>query len=429
MADRFPILSIGCIGLAVLLLTACQLSMSEGRIVQADVPRVESPDATDAQVAQLVAGNQAFAFDLYHRALAAGEDGNLIYSPYSISLTFSMLYAGAQGETEAEMAQVFYFLPQEAQHRAFNVVDQRLQSLGEARQSEAGGASFELNLANAVWGQRGYPFREPYLDILAAQYGTGLRVVDFQGAPEKAREAINAWVAKETEERIKEIAPPGSVSADTRLVLANAIYFEAGWDYPFQESATADGPFTLLDGSQVTVPLMHQETRLTYVDGEGYQAVQLPYAGQVADMWVILPAEGRFDDVQARLGVDLIEAMQRDAGARRVILTLPRFGFETSLELHNLFKEMGMAHVFCPALDFEGMVEGGGLCVDYALHRATITVDEEGTEAAAATMIAVPVERVEDVEMAVDRPFLFGIVTRETGIVLFFGRVLNPVFA
>jgi serpin B len=424
MKDRSIVSTLVCLAIAALLSTACRPARGD-QLMQADVPRVESPDVSDAQVAQLVAGNQAFAFDLYH-ALAAGEEGNLIYSPYSISLAFSMLYAGARGEAEAEMARVFHFMPQETQHPALNVVDQRLQSLEKARQSEAGGASFQLNLANAVWGQRGYPFGEPYLETLAAQYGAGLRAVDFQGAPEKAREAINAWVAKETGERIKEIASPGSVSANTRLILANAIYFKAGWDYPFQESATADGAFTLLDGNQVIVPLMHQETRLAYVEGEGYQAVQLPYSGQVVDMWVILPAEGRFEEVQGQLGVDWIEAVRRDAGARRVILTLPRFGFETSLELHDLFREMGMAHVFCPALDFEGMAEGGDLCVDTALHRATITVDEEGTEAAAATMVEVPVEKVQDVEMAVDRPFIFAIVTRERGAILFVGRVLNP---
>jgi serpin B len=422
--------------LAALFSTACRPAPG-GQLVQADVPRLESPVVSDAQAAQLIAGNQAFAFELY-RALAAGEEGNLIVSPYSISLAFSMLYGGARGEAEAELARVFHFLPQEAQHPAFNVVDQRLQGLGQARQSEAGGASFELNLANAVWGQRGYPFKEPYLDTLAAQYGAGLRVVDFSRAPETAREAINAWVTQETGKRIKEIAPPGSVSANTRLVLANAIYFKAGWDYPFQESATADGPFTLLDGSQVTVPLMHQEERLDYADGrtvssdllgppgEGYQVVWLPYGGGTVDMWIILPAEGRFEEVQERLSADWIESLRRDAEARRVILTVPRFGFETSLELHNLFKEMGLMHTFCPAQDFEGMAEGGGLCVDYALHRATIAVDEQGTEAAAATMVAVPVEQVQDVEMTVDRPFLFAIVARETGAVLFMGRVLNP---
>jgi serpin B len=392
--------------------------------VEADLPRLALPDVSDAQLAQLVAGQQAFAFDLY-RALAAREEGNLIYSPYSISLAFSILYAGARGAAEAEMAQVLRFLPPDAQHPALNAVDQRLQSLGKA-QGSGDQVPFQLNLANAVWVQQGYAFREPYLDTLAAQYGAGLRVVDFQGAPEVAREAINAWVAQETQERIDEIAPLGSVSANTRLVLANAIYFKAGWDYPFQESATADGPFTLLDGSQITVPLMHQEIRLEYAEQGDYQAVQLPYAGQAVDMWVILPAEGRFEDVQGRLGADWIEAVRRDAGARQVILALPRFGVEATLCLHDLFKEMGMAHVFCPALDFEGIAEEGGLCVDTALHRATITVDEKGTEAAAATMAAVLLEQVQDFEMTIDRPFVFAIVARERGEILFLGRVLHP---
>jgi len=411
--------------LAVLPAVACQPAAPMVQLVQADLPRVESPDVSEAQIAQLVAGNQAFAFDLY-RALAAAEDGNLIYSPYSISLAFSMLYAGARGEAEAEMARVFHFVAQETQHPAFNALDQRVQGLGKGRQTEAGGASLELNLANAVWGQQGYPFRESFLEILAAQYGAGLRSVDFQGAPEKAREAINAWAAQETQDRIQEMAPPGSVSASTRLILANAIYFKAGWDYPFKEPATADGTFTLLDGSQAIVPLMHQETRLAYVEGEGYQAVQLPYSGQVVDMWVILPAEGRFEEIQGQLDFSLIEAVRRDAEARRVILTLPRFGFETSLKLHDLFREMGVAHVFCPALDSEGIAEGGGLCVDIALHRATITVDERGTEAAAATIVEIPVAWVEDVEMAVNRPFIWAIVARESGAILFLGRVLDP---
>jgi serpin B len=411
--------------LFVLLLVACGGTAPQGQVVQADVPRIESPDVSDAQVAQLVAGNQAFAFDLYH-AVAAGEGGNLIYSPYSISLAFSMVYVGARGEVEAEMAQVLHLMSQETQHPALNAVDQRLRSLGEARQSEQEGAPFQLNLANAVWGQQGYAFQEPFLETLAAQYGAGLRAVDFQEAAEKAREAINAWVTEETRGRINEIAPPGSVSPVTRLVLANAIYFKAGWAYRFQESDTADGPFTLLDGRRVTVPLMHQKMRLEYMAGEGYQAVQLPYVGRAVDMWVILPAEGRFEEVQERLGVDLLEEVRQEAGAWQVILTLPRFGFGTDLQLHELLPGMGMPDAFCPAMDFDGMVEGGGLCIGCALHRATITVDEEGTEAAAATIAEVLVSEVQDVEMAVDRPFLFAIIERETGVLLFLGRVLNP---
>ncbi len=408
-----------------LLLVSCRPAAPKVQLLQAESPRVESPDVTEAQVAQIVAGNNAFALDLY-RLITARESDNLIYSPYSLSLAFSMLYAGAQGETEAQMARALHFLPQETQHPALNAVDQRLESLGKARPEEEEGVPFRLSLANAVWGQRGYAFKQPFLETLATQYGAGLRLVDFQASPETARQAINAWVAKETEKRIEELAPPGSVSSLTRLVLANAIYFKAGWLSRFTRADTADGSFTRLDGSQVTVPLMHQKIRLDYAQGEGYQAVRLPYVEQSVDMWVILPAQGRFEAVQERLGAGLLDEARRQAEAWEVTLALPRFDFETKLELPELLKEMGLVGVFCPEQDFGGMLEGGGLCVDSALHRATITVDEEGSEAAAATMVEVQVSKVQEVEMTVNRPFLFAILTRETGLILFLGQVLNP---
>ncbi len=280
-----------------LLLVSCRPAAPKVQLLQAESPRVESPDVTEAQVAQIVAGNNAFALDLY-RLITARESDNLIYSPYSLSLAFSMLYAGAQGETEAQMARALHFLPQETQHPALNAVDQRLESLGKARPEEEEGVPFRLSLANAVWGQRGYAFKQPFLETLATQYGAGLRLVDFQASPETARQAINAWVAKETEKRIEELAPPGSVSSLTRLVLANAIYFKAGWLSRFTRADTADGSFTRLDGSQVTVPLMHQKIRLDYAQGEGYQAVRLPYVG----MYVIWHYGGFQEASGSRLG-------------------------------------------------------------------------------------------------------------------------------
>lgn len=408
-----------------LLLAGCHPAAPKVQLVRAEVPRVGSPAVTEAQATQLVTGNNAFAFDLY-RAITAKERDNLIFSPYSIWLAFSMLYAGAQGETEAQMARVLHFLPQENQHPALNAVDLWLESLGKARSGEEEGAPFRLSLANAVWGQQGYAFRQPYLDTLATQYGAGLRTVDFQESPEAARKAINAWVAEETAGRIEEIAPPGSVDSTTRLVLANAIYFKAGWAYHFESADTADGPFTRLDGSRVTVRQMHLQIRLDYTQGEGFQAVRLPYVDQTVDMWVILPAQGRFEAVQKQLDAGLLDEARRQAEAWEVTLTLPRFGFESDLSLPGLLQEMGLAQAFCPALDFSGMVEGGGLCLYQALHRATITLDEKGTEAAAATMAMVPVSEVDKVEMTVDRPFLFAILTRETGLILFLGQVLNP---
>jgi serine protease inhibitor len=409
----------------VVLLAGCHSPGSKGQLLQSDLPRVVSPDVTDAQVGQLVSGNNAFAFDFYH-AIPAGDTDNLVFSPYSIWLAFSMLYAGAQGETETQMSQVLHFLAQENQHTALNAVDQGLQALGEARSDEEEGGPFQLSLANALWGQQGYPFMQPYLDVLAEQYAAGLRLVDFQASPEAARQAINAWVAKETMGRIEEIAPPGSLDSSTRLVLANAIYFKAGWAYSFDPDATADGRFTLLGGSRVTVPQMHLQIRLQYLQGEGFQAVRLPYVNQAVDMWVILPAEGQFEALQSQLNSAWLEDVRNQAGAREVILTLPRFDFESDLTLLELMQHMGLTAAFCPGQDFGGMAEGGGLCIANALHRATITVDEQGTEAAAATIAMIEVSKVEEVEMTIDRPFLFAILVRDTGLILFLGQVLDP---
>ncbi len=232
--------------------------ISEAQLVRADMPRIESPEVAEEQVAELVGGNSTFAFDLY-RAVATQEQGNFLYSPYSISLAFSMVYAGARGETETQMARALHYLPQAAQHPAFNMLDQRLSKLGQGGKPDEDEAAtpFQLHIANAVWGQQGFAFAQPFLEILAQHYGTGLRVVDFRQAPDAAREAVNAWVADQTEDRIKNLMPPQSVTSDTRMVLANAIYFKASWLFPFAEDATRNGTFTLVDRTKVSVPMMH----------------------------------------------------------------------------------------------------------------------------------------------------------------------------
>lgn len=406
-------------------LAGCQLGAPKVQLVQSELPRVELLDVTEAQVAQLVAGNNAFALDLYH-TITAKDMHNLIFSPYSIWLAFSMLYAGAQGETEAQMTQVLHFLTQETQHPVLNAVDQRLQALRNAKSEEEESLPYQLNVANSVWGQQGYAFEQSYLDILATQYGAGLRAVDFQESPEVARWVINAWVSEETGGHIKEIVTPGSLNSNTRLVLANAIYFKAGWASPFDQADTIDAEFTLLDGSRVTIPQMHAQIRLDYMKGDGFQVVRLPYVDQTVDMWVVLPDQGQFEVVQKQLAIRLLDEAQRQAKASEVTLTLPRFDYESDLSLPEPLQLMGLIDAFCPGMDFNSMVEGGGLCIDDALHRATITVDENGTEATAATMVAMQVSKVDEVEMTIDRPFLFTILTRDTGLILFLGQVLNP---
>ena len=236
-----------------------------------------APAAGKADLAALAGGNSAFAFDLY-RALR-GREGNMFYSPHSISLALAMTHAGARGETERQMADALRFsLPRDRIHPAFNALDQELASRGEGVQEEDGGG-FRLNIVNAVWGQREHPFREPFLDVLAESYGAGVRLVDFRGMPEESRLAINDWVAENTEDRIRDLIPPDVITPLTRMVLTNAIYFNASWTYPFHEADTRQRPFHLLDGSSVEAPMMRTSEDFGYAAGDGYQAVDLPYAG------------------------------------------------------------------------------------------------------------------------------------------------------
>ena len=245
-----------------------------------------SPDASPSDLQALAAGNNAFALDLY-QALRE-EAGNLFLSPYSISLALAMTFAGARSETATQMAQVLHFtLPPERLHPAFNALDLELARRGEGAQG-MDGEPFRLNIANAVWGQMDFPFKAPFLDTLAENYDAGVKLLDFQTAWEPARLLINDWVEEKTEDRIKDLIPEGAVDHLTRLVLTNAIYFNAAWAFPFQETATIDDTFHLPDGQSVSVPMMRQTAHFGYVDGEGFQAVELPYDGLELSMLLSL---------------------------------------------------------------------------------------------------------------------------------------------
>jgi serpin B len=399
---------------------------SDDQILQVDLPRDPSPQVDEDQLAMLVSANNDFAFDLY-RAITADEDGNLVYSPFSISMAFSMVYPGARGNTEAQMRQVMGLLSQDIHHEAFNYLDQILASYAEdAAQNEDAGEPFQLNIANSVWGQRDFPFREEYLEVLARHYGAGMRIVDFASEAEAARLAINAWIEEQTEDRIQDMVPPGMIDAMTRLVLVNAIYFKGAWMFPFDEDATQDGAFTLLDGSRIEVPLMERaSSRISYFEGDGYQGAFLPYNNSPIDMLVILPDDGQFETIEEMLQSDFLSELRELAFERDVHLVMPKLDFETDLDLAKLLSSMGMTDAFGPA-DFSGISEGGGLYISDALHKANITVDEEGTEAAAATVIAMRESMIESAELKLDRPFLFSLQDRETGTILFLGRVLDP---
>jgi len=397
-----------------------------GESMRSDKPRVAAPEVAAPDLAEQVGGNSAFAFDLY-QALRE-KDGNLFYSPYSISLALAMTYAGARGETERQMADALHFvLPQERLHPAFNSLDQALASRGEGAQGKDE-QGFRLNVVNAIWGQAGFEFLPAFLDLLAENYGAGLRVLDFASAPEKARGTINEWVSEQTEGRIKDLIPQGTLDALTRLVLTNAIYFNAAWANPFEEAATHDGPFHLLDGSEVSVPLMKQTEGFGYAEGEGYQAVELPYDGGELAMVVLLPREGQFEEFEGGLDAGRMEQIIGSLEYRQVRLTMPKFEFESEFGLRDTLAGMGMAQAFSEQADFSGMTGQRDLFISEVVHKAFVSVDEKGTEAAAATAVIMKLTAAveEPVEVTMDRPFVFLIRDLETGAILFVGRVVEP---
>jgi len=411
--------------LLLLPVMACDQQVA-AQLLMSDKPRETSPDVSEADLALLIEGNSAFAFDLY-QALRQ-EEGNLFYSPHSISVALAMTYAGARGDTAEEMADALQFtLEQQRLHPAFNWLDAELASRGEGAEGKDGDG-FRLNIVNAIWGQKDYEFLSDFLDTLAENYGAGLRILDFVAEPEKSRVTINDWVTDQTEGRIEDLIPQGVITWLTRLVLTNAIYFNAAWAYPFDEDMTANGAFYLLDGGQVTVPMMKQTESFGYTDGEGYQAVELLYDGDELSMVIILPEDGRVEVFEEGLEADQVSDIIGGLQLTEVALTMPQFEFESKFSLKDTLAEMGMPVAFSTGADFSGMTGKPELFIAEVLHKAFVSVDGAGTEAAAATAVPMELTAVPEplVEITLDRPFIFLIRDIETGAILFVGRVLNP---
>jgi serpin B len=415
--------------LLVPVIASVQLAQpAAAEVLQSDKARITSPNVSQSDQALLVEGNTAFAFRLY-QALRE-ESGNLFYSPYSISLALAMTYAGANGKTAQQMAATLQFtLEQDRLHPAFNWLDAELAKRDQGAQGKDG-KGFRLNIANAIWGQKHYEFLPAFLDVLAENYGAGLRLLDFITETEKSRLAINDWVSDQTEGRIKDLIPPGAIDTLTRLVLTNAIYFNAAWKYPFNDKVTANGPFYLLDGGQVTVPMMRQTESFGYAKGEGYQAIELRYDGDELSMVILLPASGNFEAFEEGLQAQKVSDIISGLRPTQVTLTMPQFKFESEFSLKDTLADMGMPDAFSPEdADFSGMTGNPELFISDVVHKAFVAVDEAGTEAAAATAVIVGTTSAPGeppVEVTIDRPFIFLIRDIETGAILFVGRVLNP---
>lgn len=395
-------------------------------IAQSEKVRNTSPDVPSADLTQLVDGNNEFALNLY-KSLKE-KDGNLFYSPYSISLALAMTYAGARGETETQMADTLNFaLPQDRLHPAFNDLDLILASRGEGAKGKDG-KGFRLHIVNAAWGQKDYAFLTAYLDTLAENYGSGMRILDYINFPEESRITINDWVTEQTEGKIEDLISEGAIDDLTRLVLTNAIYFNAAWKHPFDEENTIDGPFYTINGSEITVPMMNQTESYGYVDGNGYTAVELPYDGDELSVVILLPDTGEFQAFEDTLDAESFKSIIDKLNYREVNLTMPKFEFDSEFGLVDTLTDMGMPVAFSGDADFSGMTGNRELAISDVIHKAFVSVDEAGTEAAAATAVIIGLTSAPElpVEVTVDHPFIFLIRDIQTNSVLFLGRVLNP---
>lgn len=404
-------------------------SGSKPQEAASNLPREDLADYPTGELADLAAGNTAFALDLYHQ-LASGK-GNVFYSPYSISSALAMTYAGAAGRTAEEMAAVLHFpQDQDKLHPAFNALDQHLESLADLEVPDDQGDPFQLKIANAIWGQQDYHFEEDFLDTLAVNYGAGLRLLDYIQEPDKSRRTINDWVSDQTEEKIQDLIPEGAIDSDTRLVLSNAIYFKATWLEPFQESLTEQGTFYGLDGEEYDVPLMGlgSDASLPYYAGDGFQAVSLPYVGGEVSMLVLVPDRDNFDDFEGKFSRETLDQVLKEMNYQSVQLRFPKFEFESEFSLADTLAAMGMPNAFSDQADFSGMTGAKDLFISDIFHKAFIGVDEEGTEAAAATAVVMKLTSApqDPIELTVDRPFLFLIRDHQTNSILFMGRVTQP---
>jgi serpin B len=396
-----------------------------GDEVRSTHARITAPAVPAADRASLVAGNTRFAADVY-RALAA-EPGNVIYSPHSISIALGMTWAGARNNTERQMAQTLRFGMSQAQtHAAFNALDQELAHRAE-RAPEGGGRPFRLRVVNKLWGQRGYRFQPSFLDTLAENYGAGLNVLNFMGDPEGSRGRINAWVSEQTEGKIPMLLGQGSIVPSTTLVLTNAVYFSASWREPFDPARTAPGDFHFADGTVRQVPLMNRSAEMRYAEGEGWQAAELPYAGDEVSMLVIVPTAGTFDAFERAFDTARVASVVDGLRTRLVSVTLPTFTFRRNASIKRVLTSLGMTDAFSGEADFSGMDGTRSLYIQDVIHEGFIAVDERGTEAAAATAVVVGRTSVpEPATLRADRPFLFAIRDNPTGAILFLGRVSDP---
>jgi serpin B len=378
---------------------------------------LDDSQTTESGVATVVAANNEFAIDFY-KEVTATESGNVFFSPWSLESALAMTYEGAKGQTAEEMASVLK-IPEElsvrgpAFARLFNQIN-------------APSKEYMLSTANALWVEKTYNLLESFTDTVSSYYGGGANDVDFKNDADAARLIINAWVEEKTYDKIKDLIPPGMVDSMTRLVLTNAVYFKGDWKTQFDPKDTRDAEFRKAPDETVTVDMMYlKESEFKHLKTDDVQLLEMPYSGDELSMVILLPTSDSVEGLEEGLTAEGLKSMRSQARETEIPVYLPKFKFKTKYFLSEQLSKMGMPLAFTGTADFSGMSGVRDLFISEVIHQAYVDVNEEGTEAAAATAVVMKLTAVMDpLEFRADHPFIFMIMKGDQ--ILFMGRVTDP---
>ena len=385
--------------------------------------KVDDTGATKEGVNAVVNANNQLAFELYSQFNEESKDSNIFFSPYSISIALTMIYEGAKGQTAEEMQSVLH-IPEDANVRRPNFA----RIFNEINKKEK---KYKLSTANALWAQKDYSFLKEYTNNVEKYYGGKLTNLDFTRESEKSRQIINKWVEDQTNNKIKDLIPQGVLNAYTRLVLTNAIYFKGTWVKQFDEKDTKEEDFRIDSSNTVKVPMMRligDGVKFNYAETDEIQILEMPYHGEDLSMLIILPKGNNFANIEKSITLEKLSEWKNMLNEQRVDIFIPRFKFKTKYFMAKALSDMGMPTAFGSTADFSGMDGTRDLFIQNVIHQAFVEVNEEGTEAAAATGVVMGITSVGPriPIFRADHPFIFIIQESETGNILFLGRVSDP---
>ena len=383
-------------------------------------PQTDDTGSSQQGIQQVVNTNNQFAFELYSE-LNKSEQGNVFYSPYSISAALAMTYEGAKGQTANEMKSVFHFPESNTLRPNFAAIYNGINE---------GNKDYELKTGNALWVQRDYPFLENYTSRVEKYYGGKVANLDFKQETEKSRQTINSFIEEQTNNKIKDLIPSGILNTLTRLVLTNAIYFKGTWEWEFDKSDTREQDFKITPTNIVKTPMMYMKndkTEFNYADTKDLQILELPYKGENISMLILLPTEN-LDSIESFLTTEKLNEYKNQMQETKLdAIYFPKFEFDSKYFMKNILSTLGMPTAFSNSADFSGMTGNKDLFISAVIHQAYVKVDEKGTEAAAATALVMkPTSIMPRNIFKADHPFIFIIQEKETGNILFLGRVVNP---